>query len=69
MCFVNYHTIVPYSMPYSGNFRGSWFSNISQFVVYIFMVAAYSAGKGGRYKVASFVGKILPHKNYPCTVY
>ncbi len=43
----------------AGNFRGSkysWFSNISQFVVYIFMVAACTAGKGIG-KVASFVGK------------
>ncbi len=41
----------------AGNFRGSkysWFSNISQFVVYIFVVAACTAGK-----VASFVGKIF----------
>ena len=33
----------------AGNFRGSkysWFSNISQFVVYIFVVAACTAGKG-----------------------
>ncbi len=65
----------------AGNFRGSkylWFSNIniSQFVVYIFVVSACTAGKGS--KVTSFVGKIfvvecsttkttniLPHENYP----
>ena len=59
--------IIPIYRSIAGNFRGSkysWFSNISEFVVNIFVVAAFTAGKGMIQRRLNVRGPVLNHEYF-----